>query len=41
MLVCDYPALNRIKKADGLRSAIGNECSDVVFICDARPVYTR
>jgi hypothetical protein len=41
VLIRDYPALNRIKKADRLRIAIGNEFERVVFICDARPVYNE
>lgn len=40
-LIRDYPALNRMRKADRLRTALGNEVEGFSFICDARPVYNE
>jgi hypothetical protein len=38
-LIHSYPAIDRAKKANVLRSALGNELKGAVFICDARPVF--
>lgn len=41
LLIREYPALIRSKKADRLRNVLGNEFEGVAFICDARPVYNE
>lgn len=39
LLVREYPALSRMRKANRLRGVIGNDLEKVEFICDARPVF--
>lgn len=39
LLVREYPALSRMRKASRLRGVLGNELERVEFICDARPVF--
>jgi len=39
VLVQEYPALSRMRKADRLRGVVGNEFERVEFICDIRPVF--
>lgn len=41
ILIRDYPALRRMKKAARLRNVLGNEMQGVLFVCDARPVYNN
>lgn len=41
VLIRDYPALNRSKRADQIRNVLGNELEGIAFICDARPVYNK
>lgn len=38
-LIRDYPALKRMRKANTLRSMLGNEVQGFIFVCDLRPVY--
>lgn len=39
LLVQDYPAIERMRKAIRLRKALGNSLEEVELICDARPVF--
>jgi hypothetical protein len=41
VLIRDYPALNRMQKAQRLMTVLGNEIKGIGFICDARPVYNQ
>ncbi len=41
ILVRDYPAVNRMQKAQRLMNVLGNEVKGIGFICDARPVYNK
>ena len=41
VLIRDYPALNRMQKAQRLMNVLGNEVKGIGFICDARPVYNK
>lgn len=39
ILIREYPAVTRMRKASRLRSILGNELERVELICDARPVF--
>jgi hypothetical protein len=39
ILVRDYPAVAKIRKANWLGKATGNELQSIQFICDIRPVF--
>ena len=41
IVVSDYPAVARIRKADGLSKVLGNELQSLHFICDVRPVFNE
>jgi hypothetical protein len=41
ILIRDYPALNRMQKAQRLMNVLGNEVKGIGFICDARPVFNK
>lgn len=39
-LICNSPSISRVKKAQALKTATGNELFGVMFVCDARPVFS-
>lgn len=41
LLVREYPALSRMRKANRLRVVLGNHLTRAEFICDARPVFDQ
>ena len=41
VLIREYRAINRMRKAERLRTTLGNEVEGFAFICDARPVYNE
>jgi hypothetical protein len=40
-LIREYPALDRMRKAARLLEIIGNQLTEVTFICDLRPVFNQ
>lgn len=41
ILIREYPAIDRMQKAEWLKNVLGNEVKGLAFICDARPVYNK